>query len=383
MSATETTIFVYDASGKMVAEYSTQIATTPQVSYLTNDHLGSPRINTDANGAVTARHDYQPFGEEIATSQRITGVGYNSDEIRKKFTSYERDTETDLDYAKARMFGSSLGRFTSPDPSMLSMSGNNPQSFNRYVYVMNNPLLYTDPLGLWAVQFKAIYKQKDGKDTAEIDHYIAIAVQTKGDKDTPAELARQFGLKEGKETDNFVKDFGEKLAKGKITGNNVQLSKLDGDVGRVFNVIQGLYSDQQAYKPKNSKSDKGPFNPTYADCSSTSANLNSTRAGANKDNWSVFKMDKFIGDNLTSKSESDLRIGDVVRYATGDGKVNVPAHFTTFIFKNDNGDPQVFSRSGEGGRFEVDSATSDKFVNPTYGTIRGIGKDSSGYYGRR
>jgi YD repeat-containing protein len=63
----ETTLFVYDASGKMVAKYSTIVATpiNAKISYLTNDHLGSPRINTDANGQVIARHDYQPFGEEI------------------------------------------------------------------------------------------------------------------------------------------------------------------------------------------------------------------------------------------------------------------------------------------------------------------------------
>jgi uncharacterized protein RhaS with RHS repeats len=48
----ETTLFVYDASGKMVAEYST-IVTPPseaKVSYLTNDHPGSPRVITDQNG---------------------------------------------------------------------------------------------------------------------------------------------------------------------------------------------------------------------------------------------------------------------------------------------------------------------------------------------
>ncbi len=143
-----TTIFVYDASGKMVAEYSTQLATTPEVSYLTNDHLGSPRINTDANGAVTARHDYQPFGEEIATSQRIAGLGYKSDEIRKKFTSYERDTETNLDFAQARMFGSVIGRFTTPDPSM-KISLTNPQSWNKYIYALNNPHKFVDKDGRW------------------------------------------------------------------------------------------------------------------------------------------------------------------------------------------------------------------------------------------
>jgi YD repeat-containing protein len=57
-SNTETTIFVYNAGGKLVAEYSTQLATAPQVSYLTADHLGSPRVITDQNGAVTTRKDY-------------------------------------------------------------------------------------------------------------------------------------------------------------------------------------------------------------------------------------------------------------------------------------------------------------------------------------
>lgn len=102
-STSETTIFVYDASGKMVAEYSTNVEpqSTAKVSYLTSDNLGSPRINTDQNGQVTARHDYMPFGEEIYTAQRNQGVGYTTDNIRQKFTAYERDNETDLDFAQA------------------------------------------------------------------------------------------------------------------------------------------------------------------------------------------------------------------------------------------------------------------------------------------
>ena len=66
----KTTVFVYDASGKLVAEYSTNVVPVQdaKVSYLTADHLGSPRINTDATGAVIARHDYMPFGEEIGTT---------------------------------------------------------------------------------------------------------------------------------------------------------------------------------------------------------------------------------------------------------------------------------------------------------------------------
>lgn len=60
-SSTETTVFVYNASGQLVAEYSTQISQTPQTSYLTTDHLGSPRVVTDQNGAVTSRKDFSAF----------------------------------------------------------------------------------------------------------------------------------------------------------------------------------------------------------------------------------------------------------------------------------------------------------------------------------
>lgn len=65
----ETTLFVYDAGGTLIAEYSTVLAEIPQVAYTTTDNLGSPRISTSADGAVIARHDYHPFGEEI-TAQR-------------------------------------------------------------------------------------------------------------------------------------------------------------------------------------------------------------------------------------------------------------------------------------------------------------------------
>ena len=143
----ETIVFVYDAAGKLIAEYANQVSQTPKVSYLTTDHLGSPRINTDENGTVTARHDYHPFGEEIARAS------YGGDDIRKKFATYERDTETGLDFAQARYFVSGVGRFSSPDPVLISVKRLvNPQIWNTYIYVGNNPLKFVDPLGLEKIQ---------------------------------------------------------------------------------------------------------------------------------------------------------------------------------------------------------------------------------------
>lgn len=190
----EITIFIYDASGKMVAEYST-ITTSQQdaqVSYLTNDHLGSPRIITDENGAVTSRRDFMPFGEEIASSQRTTYLGYATDNIRQKFTSYERDIETDLDFAQSRMYANRLGRFTTTDPIMLKKERMaDPQRINLYSYVRNNPLIFTDPKGTDLVLGEGdqkrlrkalieIAKRKDGRELLQkLDNLtIQIILQT-------------------------------------------------------------------------------------------------------------------------------------------------------------------------------------------------------------
>ena len=148
------TVFVYNAGGTLVAEYSTQLNPTPQVSYLTSDHLGSPRIITDEAGAVVLRHDYMAFGDEVTTKLgnvggRTTAQGYGEpDDVRKQYTGYERDKESGLDYAQARYYNSDHGRFTSVDPLTASASIRDPQTFNRYSYVLNSPYKFTDPLGL-------------------------------------------------------------------------------------------------------------------------------------------------------------------------------------------------------------------------------------------
>jgi RHS repeat-associated protein len=319
-----------------------------------------------------------PFGDEIpsGTGGRTTAQGYfGSDSIRQKFTTYDRDAETNLDYAQARMFGSGLGRFTSPDPTLLSINGNNPQSFNRYVYVMNNPLLYTDPLGLWEVRYEEVYKDKKNKDgtvTKVFSHYVAKAYKTKGEKDTPAELARQLGLK-GKEADKFVENFNKKGF-----SDGVEMTKLGGDVGRIFGAVERGLTEQKKFEDKNPGKTGGP---TSADCSETAFRIAYPQQLFRTLEFSVQEADQTItGNNAKSVQESELRIGDIVRWAK-DGN---PTHFATFIFRADNGVPEVFSKSGEKGRFEVApingaGSITEKYGS-TYGTVQGIEKTHTGFY---
>ena len=158
---TTTTVFVYDASGQLMAEYSNEQAQGSGTSYVTADTLGSTRAVTNASGEVKARYDYLPFGEEISVGRS----NYGGSDIRQKFTSKERDNETGLDYFDARYYSSTQGRFTSPDeftggpdelftfaedasnnPTFYADLGN-PQSLNKYQYAYNNPLRYVDPDG--------------------------------------------------------------------------------------------------------------------------------------------------------------------------------------------------------------------------------------------
>jgi RHS repeat-associated protein len=366
-STQETTIFVYDASGKMVAEYSTA-ATSQQdakVSYLTSDHLGSPRINTDQNGQVIARHDYQPFGEEI------TRASYGADSTRQKFTSYERDNESGLDFAQARMFGNSIGRFTSPDPILLSLRRDNPQTLNRYTYVLNNPLNLVDPLGLWEIQIQIKYKTKKGKDGNEVidtdrngkqivDRVKIVAVKTKSD-DNGASLAKQLGLN-GDEAKSFDNEIG--------SGDNVQLSGTKNEaVSSVYGNAEKGITDESESQRKDGKSPEGP------NCAGVSCSV-----GGLGGNRKQYLDPEGFGNSLDSKvkkgkaeqiSEDSLRVGDIARYATSDGKAK---HFANFVFRNDDGVPIVFSKSGFSGPYQLTTARSLEGNHPggvVYGNING------------
>jgi RHS repeat-associated protein len=130
------------------------------------------------------RHDFLPFGEELAgVGNRSESNGYRGDSVRQKFEQYERDSETGLDFAGSRYFASIQGRFTSPDDFFNDSHPADPQSWNLYTYVRNNPLKYIDPTGRNAtVTYEIDKDKKQGKITinATIAIYATDTMKSKG-----------------------------------------------------------------------------------------------------------------------------------------------------------------------------------------------------------
>ncbi|MGZ5446315.1 MAG: RHS repeat-associated core domain-containing protein, partial [Thermoanaerobaculia bacterium] len=118
------------------------VAPSGAVTQFHLDHLGSTRLVTDAGRNTLEKTEYFPFGEESAAPGPET----------KKFTGHERDYNAasgwNLDYMHARYYSPALGRFLSVDPVLdVKRSIREPQSWNRYSYVVNNSIRRIDPDG--------------------------------------------------------------------------------------------------------------------------------------------------------------------------------------------------------------------------------------------
>jgi RHS repeat-associated protein len=163
-SPTSSTVYVFSV-GRDIAEYDNGAApaspsreyiysggsllstlTSTATTYHHSDHL-SVRLSTDTNGNKVGEQGHYPYGEAWYSANTTT---------KFVFTSYERDSESNNDYAMARYYRVGFGRFCSADP--ISGSPGDPQSWNRYVYARDNPINITDPSGLsWlGTFFKAL-----------------------------------------------------------------------------------------------------------------------------------------------------------------------------------------------------------------------------------
>jgi RHS repeat-associated protein len=139
-----------DLSGNLTDEYvffgGERVArkSTNGVFYYFSDHLKTASVITDSAGVIKAESDYYPWGGEL---QFVA-----NDSNHYKFTGKERDSETQLDYFRARYYSNGLGRWVSADWSATPVpvpyaNFGDPQSLNQYAYVRNVPTTNVDPDG--------------------------------------------------------------------------------------------------------------------------------------------------------------------------------------------------------------------------------------------
>jgi RHS repeat-associated protein len=131
------------------------------VFYYFADHLGTSRAIVQA-GQTTPCYDqdFYPYGREVPHTAEVPAF-VNTCPQNYKFTGKERDSESGLDNFGARYDSSQYGRFMTPDPEGIAglTHMGDPQSWNGYSYVRNNPLNLTDPDGM---NFKVCITDSDG-----------------------------------------------------------------------------------------------------------------------------------------------------------------------------------------------------------------------------
>src|SRR5271166_4080853 len=145
------------AGGKLVATYDYNNG-NGGIHFELTDPLGTKRVQANASGQVDETCTGLPCGNDVGNpisvnctmaSKTANTLGTQDDATEHHFTGKERDAESGNDYFGARYYASSMGRFMSPDPAgMMAADIEFPQSLNRYAYVWNNPLSFTDPTGL-------------------------------------------------------------------------------------------------------------------------------------------------------------------------------------------------------------------------------------------
>lgn len=160
-----------NAGGSTIGVLTYDVAATKWTTqYWHKDQLGSTVSVTDQVGAVTESMAYEPFGKRRNINGLTDLLGTLAPSATSRgFTGHEMMDEVGLVNMNGRIYDPATGRFLSADP--IIQESNLLQSYNRYSYVNNNPLFFTDPTG-----YKKLWQKKWFKQAVA----IGVAVWTGG-----------------------------------------------------------------------------------------------------------------------------------------------------------------------------------------------------------
>jgi RHS repeat-associated protein len=130
------------SAARLTATYDTS-----GLHYELADPLGTKRIQANISGQIEESCISLPFGDALNCIQPSNAPPTAGDATEHHFTGKERDAESGNDYFGARYYASNMGRWMLPDLPFADQNPDNPQSWNLYGYVRNNPLNSIDTNG--------------------------------------------------------------------------------------------------------------------------------------------------------------------------------------------------------------------------------------------
>jgi RHS repeat-associated protein len=138
------------ANGRAVAMFVESASDTDYTRYFTHDHLGSTDGIVLDNGTLDVGESFSAWGERRDPVDWVGAPGAGdltkiADSTDRGYTDHINLEQSALIHMNGRVFDAEIGRFLSPDPYVFHPM--NTQGFNRYAYVQNNPMRYTDPSG--------------------------------------------------------------------------------------------------------------------------------------------------------------------------------------------------------------------------------------------
>lgn len=140
--------------------------------YLYKDHQGSTTSITNASSMVVQQFIYDPWGKQYNVHSNSIFNSYSSPSISQGYTNHKMINDMDIIHMNGRTYDPTLGRFLQADPFI--QFPNNSQSYNRYSYVLNNPMSYSDPSGYFLSGLKKFVKKYGRMIVAAVASYYTF-----------------------------------------------------------------------------------------------------------------------------------------------------------------------------------------------------------------
>lgn len=229
-----------------------------QIRYLHYDALNSVDLITDAYGAVVERRSYDVFGSERKVAWEDHGPGQVLQAVitNRGYTGHEKIEEVGLVHMNGRVYDPELGRFISADPHIQAPYVTN--SFNRYAYVLNNPLKYTDPTGFYWEDFSE--HVSDALD--RFSDWLSGRTHSEGDGNGSDNDNNESGKPDelsgwqnaNQEFESFIKSYSRKVDDGLVSKMLLAGGMYNSDIDRATQVVLSLNSEMSESNLQDAKS---------------------------------------------------------------------------------------------------------------------------------